>query len=316
MAKAPVEKTEKKNEEQPDLIDKIEAASEQNENEQETPPEEVEEDGQEDASIALQKQIEALKKSETIQKNRAERFRQESERAQQLVKEHTSEVEKVRKEAIQSQAEAIETALGAAKSEAESAKRDIKTAIANADPDAQADAYERLAAARANISQLETGKIELETRLKTPEPEKKVEQNAPGLPHRIQKWLNKHPEYTTDPRKYDKLRALHWEVLDEGHDFDSDEYLESMEVKLGLREEEQAEVETPRQPQRTSIVSAPVSREAPSTPSNDRNSGQVKLTLAQREAARIAGISEKVYAENLVKINKMKANGSYELKGG
>jgi hypothetical protein len=63
-------------------------------------------------------------------------------------------------------------------------------------------------------------------------------------------------------------------------------------------------------------VSAPVSREAPSTPNNDRSSSQVKLTPAQREYAKIAGVSEKVYAEQLQKINKMKANGSYELKGG
>ena len=308
MAKAPVE-TEKKVEEQEDLIDKIEASTEQTEND--TPVEEEPE--REDATLALQKQVEALKKSETIQKNRAERFLQESERAQQLVKEHASEVEKVRREAVQSQAEAIDTALGAAKSEAESAKRDIKTAISNGDPDAQADAYERLATARANISQLETGKIELEARIKAPIEEKPVITEAPGLPKRIQGWLQKHPEYTTDPRKYDKLRALHWEVIDEGHDFDSDEYLESMEIKLGIR----GVAEEPPAPpiQRNSIVSAPVSREAPSTPNNDRTSSSVKLSAAQREAARIAGISEKVYAENLSKINKMKANGTYELKG-
>lgn len=322
MAKTP---TQSKDPKQADLIEKIEvtAGSEQVENEAIT-TEEVdplqagieEPEVVEDASVALQKQVNALKKSEEIQKGRAERFRQEAERANQVAQDRGSEVAKVQKEAVQSQLDAVSTALGAAQSESESAKRDIKTAISNGDPDAQADAYERLATARANISKLEDGKFELEARIKSPP---KTEEPAPQqqnvLPQRIQGWLQRHPEYTRDPRKYDKLRALHWDVIDEGHDFDSEGYLESMETKLGMRQvetDDEPVVTQQRQPQqRTSIVSAPVSREAPSTAQNGRNNGEIKLTVAQREAAKIAGVTEKVYAEQLQKISKMKANGTY-----
>lgn len=326
MAKTPQAKDPK----QEDLIDKIEltAGSEQTEDNPLATEEpdalqaaEVEEpEVIEDASIKLQEQIAALKKSEEIQKNRAERFRQDAEKAQQQVKERVSEVANVRKEAVQSQLDAVSTALGAAQSESESAKRDIKTAINNGDVDAQAEAYERLATARANISKLEDGKFELEARIKNPPEVEKTEPQGAGLPQRVQRWLGKHPEYVTDPRKNDKIRSLHWEVIDEGHDFDSDGYLESMETKLGMREaeiEDEPVVTQPRQSQqRTSIVSAPVSREAPSTATTSRNNGEIRLTVAQREAAKIAGVTEKVYAEQLQKLNKMEASGQYTRQNG
>jgi hypothetical protein len=38
---------------------------------------------------------------------------------------------------------------------------------------------------------------------------------------------------------------------------------------------------------------------------------QVRLTVAQKEAAKIAGISEKEYAENLLKLRAEKLNGNY-----
>jgi len=314
MAKTPVQVKDPK---QGDLIEKIEvtAGSEQNEPEVivDEPVEEVEEPVVEDASAALQKQIEALRKSEEIQKNRAERYRQDAEKAEQRVREQGTEVAKVQKEAVQSQLDAVSTALGAAQSEAESAKRDIKTAINSGDVDAQADAYERLATARANVSKLEDGKFELEARIKNPpKVEEPAQQNV--MPERVQRWIKKNQP---DQETWDLMRGYHHGLIRSGLEFDSDEYLEAMETKLGMRQAETEEepVVTQRQPaQRTSIVSAPVSREAPSTPNSTRN-GDVKLTLAQREAAKIAGISEVEYTKQLQKINKMKANGSYQVQG-
>jgi hypothetical protein len=136
------------------------------------------------------------------------------------------------------------------------------------------------------------------------------------LPQRVQNWIAKNKD-RIDEEIWNDMKAYHPKIIRAGYAFDSDEYLADMEVRLGWRERESKDEPVVQQPQqRTSIVSAPVSREAPSTPNNDRSSSQVKLTPAQREYAKIAGVSEKVYAEQLQKINKMKANGSYELKGG
>lgn len=278
-------------------------------------PPEIEEP---DTSEALQKQIDALKKSEEIQRTRADQAVRENQEARQRAQVNAAEVIRVRKEASQSQFDAVSTALAAAQSEAESAKRDIKTAITNGDPDAQTDAYERLATARANISKLEDGKFELEAKLKA-EPEKVPEVESSGdsldrtnLPDTAKTWLRAHPDYLTDQRKNSKIQSLHWDVIDEGHSAFSPAYFESLETHLGLRKapvvEEKVVVQQPQQ--RTSILSAPVSRETPSTPTTPRG-GKITLTQDQREAAKIAGVTEAEYAKQLQKLNAMKANGTY-----
>ena len=69
----------------------------------------------------------------------------------------------------------------------------------------------------------------------------------------------------------------------------------------------------PAQSSKRSMVSAPVSRESPSWSggqSTGRNS-RITLSPAQKEAARIAGISEVEYARNLLRLQQAKANGHY-----
>jgi hypothetical protein len=57
--------------------------------------------------------------------------------------------------------------------------------------------------------------------------------------------------------------------------------------------------------ERPSIVSAPVSREAPSE-STGRRASQIRLTVEQREAARMAGITEVEYARQLQRLDAAK----------
>jgi len=65
-----------------------------------------------------------------------------------------------------------------------------------------------------------------------------------------------------------------------------------------------------QQQQRTSIVSAPVSREVPTSTPNRQN-GKITLTAAQVEAAKMAGITPAEYAKQLQKLTEMKSNGTY-----
>jgi hypothetical protein len=62
------------------------------------------------------------------------------------------------------------------------------------------------------------------------------------------------------------------------------------------------------------LMSAPVSRE-PISFSDGRRYSEQKITLspAQREAARVAGVSEKTYADNLRKMLEMKERGELQL---
>ena len=319
--------------EQTDLLDKIEESTTEKkavdnsenspqieEPEAETASEDSqgEDGGNESASAALQKQIDALRKSEEIQRARADQAEHDRQQAVQRVQTQETEVSKFRKEAYQSQYDAVSTALAAAQSESDSAKRDIKTAINNGDVDAQTDAYERLANARSNISKLEDGKYELEARLKAvPERVESVTQQPQqkdNTPDSVKEWLGKHPEYMRDHRKNVKLQSSHYDAVEAGYSYGSQDYIDYMDISLGFKQAAQAPSQEQNRPvapqQRTSIVSAPVSREAPSTPNSGRDS-EIRLTPLEREAAKISGITEKVYAENLRKMKKMKANGTY-----
>ena len=59
------------------------------------------------------------------------------------------------------------------------------------------------------------------------------------------------------------------------------------------------------------FVSAPVSRQIPDG-SFERRAGRITLSPAQREAAKIAGVSETTYAAHVGELAKRKAQGFYE----
>ena len=269
-----------------------------------------------EASLALQKQIEALKKSEEMYRARAEQYQQEREEALQRAQAQETEVAKFRNESVRSQYDAVSTALAAAQNEAESAKRDIKSAIANADADAQTEAYERLATARANITKLEDGKFELEAAIKSPPQEQRQPQRPPTIdeaidnmkvPRVAKDWLRQNPQYLTNPRLNLKIQNWHHEAIEAGNEEFDAGYMRYINEKAGLIEpENDNESESRRAP----IVSAPVSREPPSTTTSQRG-GVIRLTAAQREMAKVAGISETEYAKQLQKLNSMKDQGMY-----
>lgn len=272
-----------------------------------------------DDTSALKKQVEDLQKSEQILKEREARASRERDEALQRDRQRQAEVDRFRRETVQTQRDHIATALEAAQSLAVSAKNEIKNAIANGDPDAQADALEKLAKARADISRLEDGKTEIEKQLKNPQVE-----NTGGpvdvldkanMPDPAKAWLrNGRMDYLSNPRKNAKLNNAHYELLEEGHAFGSPEYLDGMEIKMGERQPApKPQTQSQTQPANNNPpvnVSAPVSREAPSTPNAPRG-GSIRLTPDQREAAKVAGVTEAEYAKQLQKLNQMRANGTY-----
>lgn len=72
-----------------------------------------------------------------------------------------------------------------------------------------------------------------------------------------------------------------------------------------------------RQPVSERFVSAPVSREAMSwSGRREDRPGSITLSIAQREAAKIAGISEVDYAQQLIRFREEKANDPAKYGGG
>lgn len=285
----------------------------------------VKQASEEEAATVLKKQIEDLRRSEEAERQRADLATREREEARREAQASKAEALRFQNAATQNQYDAITSGLAAAQAEIERAKGDIKAAIQQGDADLQTDAYGRLAEASANAKVLQDGKLELEEKakavkeapVKTEQPQQtgdSVESyiQRSGLPDTAQNWLRNHKEYLTDNRKNAQLQWLHHVVVDEGHKAFGPDYYESIETHLGMREapKKEEDDDPPQQQQRTSIVSAPVSREVPSG-SGVRKNGKITLTEAQRESAKIAGVTEVEYAKQLEKINTMKANGTY-----
>ena len=272
----------------------------------------------EDPSEALKAQIETLRKSERDAIARAEVAER---RATEEASRRETEVTKSQEQIVNEQVNTINASLAAATAEAESAQRDIEAALAMQDGKAQADAYRRLSRAEARILTFEQGKDALERQIKeikeAPKPVKaQAEDDAlarSGLPPRAQKWLREHSEYLYDARKSAKLQALHWDVVDEGIAPYSEEYFEAVEERLAPPTRKpvvEAEVEDEPIQSTKRIYSAPPSREVPSS-SGQRNQGKITLTPSQKEAAKIAGITEAEYAKQALELARRKSIGDY-----
>jgi hypothetical protein len=125
------------------------------------------------------------------------------------------------------------------------------------------------------------------------------------------------------------LNVLHQAALNAGLADTSQEYFSFLENQLATlqrpaaaaanlvneMQQRAAQVrpqEQPPRPTRLSAahVSAPVSREIP-TGAGMPCSGRITLTLEQREAARMSGISEADYAKQLLKLRELQASGEY-----
>jgi hypothetical protein len=146
------------------------------------------------------------------------------------------------------------------------------------------------------------------------------------LSARQRDWLKTHRDAYTDPAKNAYLGAAHWDAIRAGHAQDSDEYFALLEERLGYRQPARvANIPAPPPPSPTAAeptqrrmsipVSAPVSREAPNLGGGNATPSRVELTSEQREAARIAGVSEVEYARNLLRLNQMKRDGHYQERG-
>src|SRR5437762_393936 len=59
------------------------------------------------------------------------------------------------------------------------------------------------------------------------------------------------------------------------------------------------------------FVSAPVSREVPDGQYFDRRPGRITLSPGQKEAAKIAGVTEVVYAQHIGELERRKKDGYY-----
>jgi hypothetical protein len=230
----------------------------------------------------------------------------------------------------------ILTAIAAEQSNMAKAEADLAQAYQAGDPAAMSKAQRVLGVAAARLDRLEENKADFdqqrETSKRAPPPRQapppptdlQSQISAMDIPESAKSWLRTHPEFVTDQGKVKKLGAAH-QAVTELHEIPafSHAYFDALDEQLGLKAAPAPAPAPSPQPQRRSVpVSAPVSREPP-TSSGQRSTGnQITLTPEERAIARNSfgavngkeltnAEKERLYALNKAKYQKMRANGTY-----
>ena len=230
---------------------------------------------------ALEAQAEAQRVAKEEALRRAQASAAEAAQARQ-------EAVAARSQVASSNLDTVTTALASANAEAEAAKRDIKLAGEAGDYEAQANAYERLASAKALALRYDEAKADLEARkTRAPEPQRSVdpvEAYVQGRTEPTAAWLREHRDYITDPRKNAKLTSAHWDAVGEGLTPDTDDYFEHVEKFIGLRKTNGADADQQKVTPKKSPARA-VAPVAGSGGSGAVTSNEVRLSPREASAA-------------------------------
>jgi hypothetical protein len=131
--------------------------------------------------------------------------------------------------------------------------------------------------------------------------------NSWQVPQIAKDWARDHRELmSTDHNRAKVFRAVQYLEQQYGLRLDNPETYRRMDSEFGFTASEPS---PPPEPRRTSIVSAPVSRETPATRQQNE---RVELTADQVEAARISGVTPAEYARQVLKLRQLEANGQYK----
>ena len=278
----------------------------------------------------LQKALDAQKRAEemqrTAQRERDDALRHARERDEELTRE--------RGDREDAQYNSVLTAIAAEQGAIAKAKSDYAILAAAGEWNAAADAQAAMASAAARLDRLEDGKQAFEAKRETPKttppaaspppaPQaapQDFEQRIAQMPEVAKGWLRKHPEFINDAAMNRKIGGAHTYLVDnKGFQPFSEAYFDALDTELGFKAAPAAAPAAP-QPQRRSMpMSAPVSRDVPTTSGQRQTSTTMTLTEEERRIARTSYTAddmtdaqkEYAYAKNKQKLQKMRANGEY-----
>ncbi len=287
---------------------------------------------------AIRQALEAQQRAEQMARD-ASRERDEANRR---VADRDRELQQERGRTEDARYNSVLTAIAAEQSSMDKAEADLAAALQANDVGAIVKAQKTIGVAAARLDRLEENKVEFDqqretTRTNPPQPSPRQQPNNPesyiaamDIPDNAKTWLRAHPEFVTDTAKVKKLGAAHNYITENrGVGQFSQAYFDALDQEFGFKAAPAAQTAPPAtssttsQPQRRSIpVSAPVSREPPTSSGQRQSSNQVTLTAEERQVARNSFSSingkeltnaekERLYAMNKAKYRKMLADGTY-----
>jgi hypothetical protein len=147
------------------------------------------------------------------------------------------------------------------------------------------------------------------------------------MPDAVRSWLEKHPDYLSDPVLQAEMALAHAKTWRDGiKDWGAPEYVPTIEKYLGiaaplpvatperavLDEAPAPAPQAPRPAYQGPPVSAPISRAVPSMTTGRPTNLNVQLTAEQAAFARSQGLSEEEYKRQLVRMERMKRTGAIQ----
>lgn len=273
-----------------------------------------------DKSKSDEESPEDLRRQLKAAQDEANRHRQEAARLRDEHKDLSAKSETAVYAAAQSEYDTVNTRLHHATKERAALKEKLALNQSLGDYEAAADVQTELTklAVREMADQQRKAQIESSYERRRQEAEAKKNQPAKdtfesqieGLSEPTQRWLRNHPECVTDAKLNARVRAAHFDAVDQGMDVDSPKYFQFVEEKLGFREPTKAEPKVePKNDART--TSPPISRSGGGSP---RTPSQVRLTAAEVETARDLGMTNAEYATWKIKCERDGKYKTYEVR--
>ncbi|HVT27673.1 MAG TPA: hypothetical protein VHE81_06605 [Lacipirellulaceae bacterium] len=260
-----------------------------------------------DAIVALQKQLDALKEENARTKAAYQLKAREADEALSTASQAASH-------AMQSQYDLVNTDIANAKSRSDAIKRELKIARELGDTDRESDLQIENARIGVTLENSERKKREIELRAQQEKqrreapkaPADPFEASIQGLSPKSQQWLRSHPECVTDDLLNAKVLLADKEAKRKGFAADTPEYFQYIEEKMGYRtpDDDEGEVETrkPERSERRASFSAPPSRDT--VPGSSLKPAQRRLSREQVETAEALGMTPVQYATWLAKAEK------------
>lgn len=234
----------------------------------------------------------------------AKRDREAREAAELAAREAREEADRIRTLSADTEKELLSSSLEKAQQERDVAKAEYIKAYELGDPQAMADAQEKIARAATDIRNFEGAIAEFEEGKKAPAKAQPADLRTsidqdPQLYPEERTWLKDHIEVMQDPRLNRKLGVAYDEAIAKGFKRGSKGYFKFLDDFMGFRDDR--DDGDSGNDERSSIVAAPVSRESRGNSGRPSVPTRIQLTPEERQMARDMGISDAAYAKGVQK---------------
>lgn len=277
-----------------DVIDDLEP-DERPRRAEDEPADIPEDDDLESHSEAVQKRLKKL----TFEAKEAERQRQVAQRerdeAARYAKSVYEQLQQAQKLSTQGQEFAVEQAKARAESELAAAKTAFRQAYDAGDSEALLAAQEQLSRAQSDLQRFQSFRPAPAPE-QTPPPEYPQDLRS-QLDDRQRAWLDRNPWFGQNPEMTGFAQGVHHRLVNSGVDPNSDSYYKQIDDAVKRRFADEisgGEDVVTSEPRKASNVVAPAAR----SPKSPR---KITLTRTQVALAKRLGLSNKQYAEQLLK---------------